>query len=88
MQIYLMILGSVLGFFFLAHYVFMIKVVVFMKNKLDYSQGRFNLLVGEYVTFSNCVKAYNRATTDEERQKILDIMNINASTSILREGEF
>ena len=87
MQIAITIIARVMSLFFVIHYVVMLRTLYQIRNSLEYSHKRFYLLLQEYKTFSSCVQAYNYAQTDEERDKIRDIMEVNASTSILRDDD-
>lgn len=86
-QLTICIIGILLTLFFIAHYCVLIVSLAKVKKYGEFYEKRFHLIVHEYKTFCNCVQALNEAQTDEERQKILDIMSVNASTSILRNDD-
>lgn len=76
-----------LTIFFFSHYVLLLFSLYASKKEIIRVRKRFTQLFDEYRVFSECISAYGRAETDEERLAIQDRINVNSATSILRDTE-
>ncbi len=82
MLIYAIVIA--LSIFFFTHYAVAIFLLAKAKREKEMIHNKFHQLLDEYKTYAQCIADYGKAETDEERLIILDRINVNAATSILR----